>query len=316
MSEPERDDELDPVLQDYIAAFVEIDRPSDASRRQTWTALDEATRPAVRWRVVGAIGAIAAIAAAMLLMPRTWSVGPARRAEPDLTEAPYESESRPDTGELRTEGTRLPNTGELRSEGERRLGTGKLRIDGAPGIERVRIDGESRPGTEERRTDESRPNTDELRTDEETRLGTDEHPTGGAPGRALQVVASAPAISGPSASLGPKPARPSIPEPSRPDTEAETTLPRSTLAEQTAALRAIQQALIEGRPAEALALVEDSRHRFPMGIFIDEITVAQAQAFCDLGRSVQAREAVNALSARNPRSPLLTRARRICPSSP
>ena len=63
----------------------------------------------------------------------------------------------------------------------------------------------------------------------------------------------------------------------------------STLAEETALLRAIQEALVQNKANLALGKVAAYRQRFPKGVFHNEVTVAKAQALCKVGRPEQAR---------------------------
>jgi hypothetical protein len=86
----------------------------------------------------------------------------------------------------------------------------------------------------------------------------------------------------------------------------------STLAEETALLKSIQEALVQGQANLALGKVAAHQERFPNGVFRNEVTVAKAQALCKVGRPEQARAVAAAFIERHPRSHLVTRAKTIC----
>lgn len=99
---------------------------------------------------------------------------------------------------------------------------------------------------------------------------------------------------------------------SRRDTAAPAPAGPSALAEETALLKSIQELLVAGRPNDALGKIAAHRKRFPQGVFANEVTVAQAEALCALGRAQQSRVVAETFVKRHPSSHLVTRAKSIC----
>ncbi len=84
------------------------------------------------------------------------------------------------------------------------------------------------------------------------------------------------------------------------------------LAAETAALRTAQQAMRSGRPAEALALLDQQDATYQAGSLSEERAAARVLALCELGSVTAGRAAAEAFARRWPRSPLLGRVRTAC----
>ena len=140
-----------------------------------------------------------------------------------------------------------------------------------------------------------------------------------APGREGESVpAPAPAPEVPPAPV-PEDVPKTEPAPAPPTKRAAAPKPKSkpatgpsTLAEETALLRAIQEALVQNKANQALGKVAAYRQRFPKGVFRSEVTVAKAQALCKVGRPDQARAVADGFIKRHPKSHLVKRAKTIC----
>jgi hypothetical protein len=75
---------------------------------------------------------------------------------------------------------------------------------------------------------------------------------------------------------------------------------------------AAQYHLREGKPAEALELLDRHRGRFPNGALVQERVAARAMALCALNRHADARSELRSLESNAPGSPLLARVRAAC----
>ena len=84
------------------------------------------------------------------------------------------------------------------------------------------------------------------------------------------------------------------------------------LAAETAALRTAQQTMRAGRPAEALALLDQQDALYPAGALAQERAAARVLALCQLGNVAAGRTAARAFEQQWPRSPLLGRVRTAC----
>jgi hypothetical protein len=84
------------------------------------------------------------------------------------------------------------------------------------------------------------------------------------------------------------------------------------LAAETAELRAAQQAMRSGRPADALALLDQQDAFYRAGTLTQERAAARVLALCELGSVAAARAAAQTFEQRWPRSPLLARVRTAC----
>lgn len=85
-----------------------------------------------------------------------------------------------------------------------------------------------------------------------------------------------------------------------------------SLAEETALFGEIQQALVAGKPSQALPAIARHEREFPRGAFRQERVVAKAQALCALGKRARAVEVRDGFLARNPSSHLAPRMRAVC----
>jgi hypothetical protein len=92
--------------------------------------------------------------------------------------------------------------------------------------------------------------------------------------------------------------------------------PRSAdnLAEEVALLSQASADLHAGRPAAALAVLDEHRRKFPHGALVQERTSARVQALCALGWMSDAQAELARLSRMAPNSPHLARARKACGS--
>ncbi len=75
---------------------------------------------------------------------------------------------------------------------------------------------------------------------------------------------------------------------------------------------AATRALREGRPDDALGLLDEGGVAAPGRALTEERAAARAIALCDLGRSAEGRAAAESFAARFPRSPLAPRVRGAC----
>lgn len=87
-----------------------------------------------------------------------------------------------------------------------------------------------------------------------------------------------------------------------------------SLAEEVAMLSHASTELHAGRPAAALAALDEHRRKFPRGLLAQERTSARIQALCALGRMNQAQAELARLARMSPDSPHLARARKACGS--
>ena len=109
----------------------------------------------------------------------------------------------------------------------------------------------------------------------------------------------------------PEPAAPAV-EPRRPKPEPQATEP-SSLAQETALLRKIQQARGAKQHARVLELPAEHAKRFPNGTFAAERVLARVRALCSVGRQVDARRARDRFVAKHPRSHLVPQFESACP---
>lgn len=103
-----------------------------------------------------------------------------------------------------------------------------------------------------------------------------------------------------------EPARPVVSDFTRPVPED------SGWSAELAALQQVHAALREGRPADALALVDEHTRRWPSGEFREQIDAARALALCAQGPGPAARRAFAAFRRRWPTSLYTARVRRSC----
>jgi predicted Zn-dependent protease len=83
-------------------------------------------------------------------------------------------------------------------------------------------------------------------------------------------------------------------------------------AEEVALLSKATTSLRAGKPAEALALLDAHRHKFPGSRLVEEERAARAQALCALGNRAEAAAEVARLERVAPQSPHLARVKRAC----
>lgn len=103
-----------------------------------------------------------------------------------------------------------------------------------------------------------------------------------------------------------EPARPVISDFTRSDPED------SSWSAELAALQQVHAALREGRPADALALVDEHTRRWPSGEFREQIDAARVLALCAQGPGAAARRALATFRRRWPTSLYTARVRQSC----
>ena len=86
----------------------------------------------------------------------------------------------------------------------------------------------------------------------------------------------------------------------------------STVGAETDLLRQAGDAAKAGRPAIALALLQEHATRFPNGILSEEREAERIVVLCALGRTEDARVAASQFLREHPRSPLARRVRESC----
>jgi len=86
----------------------------------------------------------------------------------------------------------------------------------------------------------------------------------------------------------------------------------SGLEEEVQLLREAQQAMREGHPDRALALVDEHARRFPEGLLRQERIAVRVLALCALGRTGQARRESEGFLRQWPASPFSTQLRASC----
>jgi hypothetical protein len=127
---------------------------------------------------------------------------------------------------------------------------------------------------------------------------------------------TAPAPDAPAPNPEPRTAAPSPAEPHSTDTRNADARaahrPGDGLAEEVAILSRAETELHAGRPAPALALLEEHRQKFPHGALAEERIAARIQALCALGRNSEAEAALSRLQRLSPDSAQATRAREAC----
>jgi hypothetical protein len=105
-------------------------------------------------------------------------------------------------------------------------------------------------------------------------------------------------------------------KPKRPETAApENEPPRvtaSALQQETRALAAVQQALRDGQPENALELLESQERAFPNGLLQAERAAARVLALCAGHRVIAARAAAAEFLRNHPESPIANRVRQSC----
>lgn len=107
----------------------------------------------------------------------------------------------------------------------------------------------------------------------------------------------------------------SSPPPAKKATPPETAAARS-LEQETLALAAIQRALRDGRPAAALALLDEEKRIARGGVLRAERSAARVFALCDLGRANEARALAQRFLVSHANSPLSKRVRESCREEP
>jgi hypothetical protein len=85
-----------------------------------------------------------------------------------------------------------------------------------------------------------------------------------------------------------------------------------SLAQEVAILSRASSELRAGRPAAALKALDEHQRSFPSGVLTQERTAARIQALCALGRTKEARSALERLARTSPNSPHEARARKAC----
>lgn len=85
-----------------------------------------------------------------------------------------------------------------------------------------------------------------------------------------------------------------------------------SLAQEVAILSRASSELRAGRPAAALKALDEHQRSFPSGVLTQERTAARIQALCALGRTKEARSALERLARTAPNSPHEARARKAC----
>jgi hypothetical protein len=90
--------------------------------------------------------------------------------------------------------------------------------------------------------------------------------------------------------------------------------PADNLAEEVALLSQASADLHAGRPAAALAALDEHRRKFPRGALVQERTSARIQALCALGSMTEAQAEIARFTRTSPNSPHLARARKACGS--
>lgn len=85
-----------------------------------------------------------------------------------------------------------------------------------------------------------------------------------------------------------------------------------SLAQEVAILARASSELRAGRPAAAMKSLDEHQRLFPSGVLAQERTAARIQALCALGRTKEARTALERLARTAPNSPHEARARKAC----
>lgn len=98
----------------------------------------------------------------------------------------------------------------------------------------------------------------------------------------------------------------------RDDAEPPPSAPEETLLSEARALRAAQQALLNGDAAKALRLLNEQEPRYRAGALQQERAAARVFALCALGQKDEGAAAAARFVARFPRSPLLSRVQAAC----
>jgi hypothetical protein len=86
----------------------------------------------------------------------------------------------------------------------------------------------------------------------------------------------------------------------------------ASLGEEARGLAAVQRALDQGRPSEALALLDEQERRFRRGELAPERRAARVLAHCAGATAEQARTLAQRFVEQEPNSPLAVRVRRAC----
>jgi hypothetical protein len=102
------------------------------------------------------------------------------------------------------------------------------------------------------------------------------------------------------------------PPESSPPASAAAHRTHDRLAAEVAILSRATRDLRAGRPAEALAALDEYQRKFAKGLLGEEQRAARAQALCALGRFDEAKTKLASLT---PRSPLAARAKQFCEAS-
>jgi len=85
-----------------------------------------------------------------------------------------------------------------------------------------------------------------------------------------------------------------------------------SLEQETRGLSSVQVALRDGRPSQALTLLDAQERVFARGTLVTERSAARVFALCALGRTEQARSAARRFLSSHPASPLAERVRASC----
>jgi hypothetical protein len=129
------------------------------------------------------------------------------------------------------------------------------------------------------------------------------------------VVATAKPMVAPAAPA-PERAESALPAPAQAEPAAKRTPAPSrsadSLAQEVAILSRASSELRAGRPAAALKALDEHQRLFPSGVLTQERTAARIQALCALGRTKEARSALERLARTAPNSPHEARARKAC----
>jgi hypothetical protein len=109
----------------------------------------------------------------------------------------------------------------------------------------------------------------------------------------------------------PPSSKPRQPETATPENEPPR-VTASALREETRALAAVQQALRDGQPENALGLLDSQERAFPNGSLQAERAAARVLALCAGHRAIAARAAAAEFLRNYPESPIANRVRQSC----
>lgn len=102
------------------------------------------------------------------------------------------------------------------------------------------------------------------------------------------------------------------PTPAEPAPTEPAPAPGSTLAEENRLLARARAALIDAKPEQALARLDEHARRFPDGVLSEERQALRAVALCEAGRDTDGDAAANAFLRDHPHAALAQRVRSAC----